>query len=286
MSRSQSAQLLRLSALLGEDAPLEQNINTSRISSINNVNNKSGFLTNLFIKAGITPPSLSRLIFSTTIVCLFTFVLYTLIGILSLALPLAIGLVFYLRIKLAISRRAEAFERDYPAFLLSLSSSIRTGIDPLMAFSQCGELFPQDSVLRSEVQKTSLLIERGAQENAAIGNFARTIDHPDIGLFRAAMILSRQQGSSLGACLHRLTRVTRQRQSFRRKTSAAVAMQRLSAFGIAGCTIIVGMIQGTSNPQAIKDAFNHPAGRIGLMLGLGLVVVGLLWMLRMSRRRI
>lgn len=115
--------------------------------------------------------------------------------------------------------------------------------------------------------------------------FARSIGHPDIGLLRTALVLSRRQGSSLSACLHRLAKVTRQRQSFRRKVRGAVAMQRLSAFGIAGCTVIVGVIQFTSNPHALRQAWNFPAGRLALSGGLGLVAVGLLWMLHMSRRR-
>jgi Flp pilus assembly protein TadB len=212
--------------------------------------------------------------------------LYILAGAIAFVIPPVAALLCYLRLVTLVSSRAELFERDYTAFLLSLASSIRTGLDPLRAFIQCGELFPENSILSIEVKKTSHAIESGRGEDWAFGHFAYSIKHPDIGLLRAALILSRRQGSSLGTCLHRLARVTRQRQSFRRKIRGAVAMQRLSAFGIAGCTVIVGVIQGTSNPRAIHDAWQHPTGSIALAGGLGLVLFGLGWMLYMSRRRL
>ena len=63
-------------------------------------------------------------------------------------------------------------------------------------------------------------------------------------------------------------------------------MQRLSAFGIAGCTVIVGLIQATSNPHAMRDAWDYPIGRVALSGGFSLVMLGLAWMLYMSRRQV
>jgi Flp pilus assembly protein TadB len=243
-------------------------------------------LNRLCFFAGVESPSVKiSLIFLGIMAALFCAAITYGIFWAGAVVVIPIGL-YWFSLDRRAHNRSEAFERDYTAFLLSMASSIRTGLDPIVALSECAKLFPQDSVLAKEICKTAEDISLGLEEEAAFRQFAQSIRHPDISLLRSALILSRQQGSSLGSCLHRLARVTRQRQSFRRKVRGAVAMQRLSAFGIAGCTVVIGMIQVSSNPRALADAWGHPVGHIAISFGIGLVVFGLGAMLYMSRRRL
>ncbi len=183
-------------------------------------------------------------------------------------------------------KRAEAFEKDYTAFILSLASGVRTGLDPLVALSQSQALFRAESEIAKEIGKFNQSIERGDSEDSAVRNFAASINHPDLDLFRTAFILARKEGSSLGGCLQRLARVTRQRQSFRRKIKAAVAMQKLSAFGIAGCAVVIGIMQYVSNPDGFQKALVHPLGFKIVCLALTLICGGIVWMLALTRNRL
>jgi len=201
------------------------------------------------------------------------------------AAPLA-WLAAYWRLRRAAWRRAEAFERDYVPMLLSLAAAVRTGLDPLVALQQCAALFPLDSEMRRQVQALQDRLEQGADEGRALREFARDVAHPDLPLFRSALLLARRQGSPLAGSLRRLARVTRQRQSFRRKMRGALAMQRLSAIGIAGCAVIIGLIQAAANMTALAEAYADPTGRRALTLGVSLIGFGLLWMLYLSRRRV
>ncbi len=178
------------------------------------------------------------------------------------------------------------FEQDYPAFLLALSASLRTGLDPISALQECGKSFAAGSVLGAEVRKAIMMIERGVGEDGVFSRFAEHVAHPDLPLFRSALALSRRHGSSLAPCLHRLARVTRQRQSFRRKMRAATAMQRLSAFGIAGSALTITAVQFCANPHALNDAWMHPLGRMAVICGAFLTVGGLGWMLYLTRSRV
>jgi Flp pilus assembly protein TadB len=180
----------------------------------------------------------------------------------------------------------EGFERDYPAFLVALAASIRTGLDPLSAMLGLKDLFPTTTILGAQLARTAALIESGATEERAIAGFGEEVSHPDLPLFRSAFLLARREGSSLGDCLERLASVTRARQSFRRKTRAAVAMQRLSAFGIGGCAVLIGVMQAVANLDALVAAVNHPVGFRLLCIGFGLVVFGLGWMLRLTRSKV
>ncbi len=192
----------------------------------------------------------------------------------------------YLELRRRIFSRAERFERDYPAMLLSLASSIRTGMDPLVALCNVSTLFPSDSVVRGELEQLKSKVDSGITEQDAINSFGCTILHPDIKLFTTAFFLARKEGSSLGECLQRLTKVTRLRQSFRRKARSAIAMQRLSAFGIALCSVLIGGMQITANPEAFFDAWSNPFGFKAIIFGGIFLGTGLLWMLCIGRGRI
>ena len=182
--------------------------------------------------------------------------------------------------------RAERFERDYTALLLSLASSSKSGIDPGSSLAQAERLFAKTSVIREELRKYNDAIARGTSEEVALSHFGATVAHPDIPLFREAFLLARREGSSLSESLHRLARVTRARQSFRRKSASAVAMQKLSAFGIVACCLAIGLFQLISNPQGFLDTWHHPMGQRLLGFGLGLITFGLCWMLRLCRVRL
>ena len=129
-------------------------------------------------------------------------------------------------------------------------------------------------------------LERAVPEDVALQRFAITIAHPDIQLFRSTFVLARKEGASLAQCLRRLARVTRQRQSFRRKVRSSVAMQRLSAFGIAGCAIAILSIQVITNIDALRDAYADPLGSKALLAGGGLITIGIVWMLQLAKARI
>lgn len=207
-------------------------------------------------------------------------VLYSLIPLLGASLALALE---WALLRVSQRRRAEEFERDYPALLLALASAVRTGLDPLVALNSTGQLFHADSSMRAEIARVNSCLERGCTEEEAIHQFGTGMSHPDVQLFRAAFLIARREGSSLSECLRRLVRVTRNRQSFRRKLRASIAMQRLSALGIGGCAVAIGTIQAVSNPTAITLALESPAGARILAGGALCIVVGIVWMARLAR---
>ena len=182
--------------------------------------------------------------------------------------------------------RQSNFDRDYAALLLSLSSGLRTGLDPLVALARSSNLFDQHSVIREELLAFERALAEGASEDQALDAFGATVSHPDLPLFRMAFRLARKEGSSLSLCLQRLARVTRQRQSFRRRVKGAVAMQKLSAFGIALCAVFIGVVQAGGNSKALLDAYAHPLGRALLFTSAALIIAGIFWMLRMSKMRV
>lgn len=256
-------------------------INKSTLNDINNT------LDDIYYYAGINQKEKQKLFFRYIInsslifavsILLFKFFLLVLI-------PLYL-LVEYFLLNKRITKRSENFEQDYPAFLISLASCIKSGKDPLQALSIVKDLFLDGSILKEKLDEVLLDIQEGMSEEEAIGNFAKDIKHPDIDLFRVAFNLSRKEGSGLYSPLRRLTKVTRQRQAFRRKSSAAIAMQKVSAFGILGSGMFIAFIQVIMNRENFFLTFQSPLGIRLMILGMLFVAVGMIWMLYMARNKI
>lgn len=195
---------------------------------------------------------------------------------------LSLGVMFWLRSRRARHTRA-LLERDLPSLLTSIASSVRAGIDPMKALADSADQFPEESPLRSELSELRVGLTKGKDEVDLIDLFCSGFQHPDVELFKRCLILSRTHGSSLAEPLHRVTRVVRQRQSFRRKTKAALAMHRMSAVGIAGCAVLIGLMQVSVNRKGIQIAIANPVGVLFLVGGASLVAAGVAWMLSMGR---
>lgn len=248
---------------------------------------KPGVFDVMFAQAGLSEEHGRSFIKKTVVVAFVAAILGSFIKLkLGIGILVAILVCSYLKLRGIAGRRAEDFERDYPTFLLSLASAVRTGLDPIQAFTDSAELFSNSSELRKELVITKAKLESGQSEEDSIRGFASSIVHPDIDLFRTGFILARKEGSSLGECLERLARVTRARQTFRRKIKSAVAMQKLSAVGVGGCALLVLAIQFVSNPESFSKTLANPSGRIFLALGAFLVVGGITWMFRMTKGRV
>lgn len=183
-------------------------------------------------------------------------------------------------------RAALEFERDYPTFLLSLASSVRAGLDPLAAILTTREVFPVSSPIHQEIARTEELIIEGEPELSALERFAENVPHPDLPLFRATLAIAVREGGPIGPSLERLARVTRRRQAFRQRARGAVAMQRLSAFGIVGSAISILVFQLTTARTQIIQAISHPIGSVAYLLGAFFLVCGISWLLLLTRSRV
>jgi Flp pilus assembly protein TadB len=249
--------------------------------------NERRFLRTTFLAAGLDDTARSQALLRAAICLLVGIVLSVLLrSYVPLSLSIVVVVLGWIKLRRRVSARSQGFEKDYTAMLLSLASAIRTGLDPLAAMLELSKLFAPTSEVYRELVALRTRIESGMPEEDAVRRFGGTIAHPDLPLFITAFILARREGSSLSECLQRLARVTRQRQSFRRKTRAAVAMQKLSAIGIGLSATAIGVIQVLSNPQGLALATAHPIGSKILLCGVALIVCGIVWMMRLATPKV
>lgn len=204
--------------------------------------------------------------------------------VITTALALVIVACFTLVIRRGQSKRYTEVDRDLPSLLSFLASSVRAGLDPLVALVDAQNYLPDGTVLRREVRSFGEALKSGETEEGCIKGFCLTINHPDVPLLRACLLISRRHGTSIAEPLHRVTRVVRQRQSFRRKVRGALVMHRMSAVGIALCATLISLMQFLTNYTAMMAALNHPIGSKIIMGGMALISVGVVWMMSLGKR--
>ncbi len=234
-----------------------------------------------FAEAGASPGQIKVVLaYACCTFILVSLITKVLIGLFSV---LALVLLVFLRFKRVMQRRRAELDRDLPALLTNLASSVRAGLDPLVALSASRDYFSPGSIIYQELEVFHKALQRGEGEDEAIHQLCQSIQHPDLPLLRSCLHLSRRHGSSLADPLHRVARVVRQRQSFRRKTNAALVMHRMSAIGIVVCAVVIGLMQLGVNHKAVMQAVAHPIGLPMLLFGGFLILSGVVWMMSLGR---
>lgn len=227
----------------------------------------------------------SHLVRDVSVICLLMTGAYSVSR--SAAVCVGAGAIGAVLMVLRISRRIRArrlqVERDLPALLTTMASSVRAGIDPITALMHAQRFFDPTSILAESISQFKRDFTAGEDEERLLRTFLKDLSNSDVELFKRCILLSRRHGASLAEPLHRVVRVVRQRQSFRRKTRAALAMHRMSAIGIGFCAIFIAGIQGVMNYSGVALAWHHPVGGTFLSVGMGLLAVGIVWMLSMGR---
>jgi len=237
----------------------------------------------------ITRPGLDRLIYyarwpitagqfktikwATTVIVIggiYPFVKIPLILLALIMSPLLVDTI----LQRAVKKRFNNFDRDYPDFLMSLVSRIKSGMNPFTGIESASSGFNESSLLRAEVLLMLERVKLGIQEEQAIGEFGETIPHPEIELFVQALILSRRVGGNLSQTIERLAKQVRKRQEFRKKAIAAVSMERASGFMIAGIMSLTLVAISVISPDLILGAFESDSGQLTFQSGILLVGLG------------
>jgi tight adherence protein B len=174
----------------------------------------------------------------------------------------------------AVKKRFNNFDKDYPDFLMSLVSRIKSGMNSFTAIDSAAGGFDERSLLRAEVMLMLERVKLGIQEEQAIGEFGETVPHPEIELFVQALILSRRVGGNLSTVIERLAKQVRKRQEFRKKAIAAVAQERGAGFMVSGIMTMTMVLVGFVSPELLSGAFENDSGQLVFQGGLLLVGIG------------
>jgi tight adherence protein B len=196
-----------------------------------------------------------------------------LVGIL---LGLMLSVIPFMWLKSRKSKRMARFETQLPEALDMISRALRAG----HAFTNSLKLIADEfeNPLGEEFRKTIDEVNFGAGVDRSLENMTRRVDVSDLKFFVTAVNIQRESGGNLAEILTTISRLIRERFSFRRHVKTLSAEGRLSAIVLCSLPFVVGVIIFTLNPGFLLTLLDHFLGIyvIGIQLvlmGLGVVVI-------------
>jgi tight adherence protein B len=184
-------------------------------------------------------------------------------------------LVQHVYLGFRIGRRRAAFGEQLPDVLQLIVGSLRSGFSLAQAI---------DAVVRDGTQPVADEFSRalaetriGVELEDGLNRVADRMECNDLRWVVMATRIQREVGGNLAEVLENTVDTMRERAQTRRHVRALSAEGRLSGFIIVGLPIVLGAWLTFSKPQYMSPLFNSPLGIMMIAGGVGLIVVGALW---------
>ena len=184
------------------------------------------------------------------------------------------GLVPYLWVRRARSKRMWKFEEQFPEAIDLISRALRAG----HTFST-GLLMVADELMDPVGTEFRLLYDRqnfGMPLPEALRSFAERIPLLDAKFFATAVLTQRDAGGNLAEVLDNLSSVIRERFKVKRQVRVISAHGRITGWILAGLPPSLSMVFLAFTPKHMQTLFNDPLGVKLILVALVLQVVGTL----------
>jgi tight adherence protein B len=173
-------------------------------------------------------------------------------------------------------QRISRFEEQLPEALDMIVRALRAG----HAFTQSLKLIADefDDPMGEEFRKVMEEINFGAGVDRALENLNRRVDVPDLKFFVTAVNIQRESGGNLAEILTTISRLIRERFSFRRQVKTLSAEGRLSGIVLCALPFVVGAFIYVFNTEYFRELTDHPLGKyiiLGqlVLMGFGMFVI-------------
>lgn len=178
-------------------------------------------------------------------------------------------------------RRLQLIDAQLPEVLELIARAVRAGetLDQAVELVAATAMEPSASELRFCTRQLQL----GLSVEATFRALTQRIPLPELRLFAAALVVQRRAGGSLAITLERFARAIRERQAYRRQLRVATAGARWSSLVIVLASVGLLIYLFTWQPDYIQSFINSPIGRWVFAIGLILEVIGVVWVILLTR---
>jgi tight adherence protein B len=153
-----------------------------------------------------------------------------------------------------------------------MSSSLKVGLT--FTHSMAAIVEDGDPPVSEEFERVLTETQLGRPMDDALAAMAKRVDSEDVRFVLMSVMIQREVGGSLGDLFHTVSETVRERQQFRRKVRALTAMGRMSAYLLIGLPFVVAGVISLLSPGYITPLFSTGAGRVLIVVMLGLMGIG------------
>jgi tight adherence protein B len=126
-------------------------------------------------------------------------------------------------------------------------------------------------------------LELGLPVSSTMRGFSARVNLLSVRTLASTIAVYRQTGGNLATTMERLSEVARARLSFRRNVRATTGSGRLSAYLIAAAGPLAFAVLFFVHREHVQRLFQEPLGRMLLISGIILEIIGLVWLSRLMR---
>ena len=173
-------------------------------------------------------------------------------------------------------KRQEAFADQLIDVLQLLSGSIRSGFGLMQAMDTVAQEIPDPA--GEEFQRVKVEIQLGRDVNEALLAMAARVGSEDFKWVVDAINIHREVGGDLANILDSVMDTVRDRIAVRRRIRTLSAEGRISGLVLTLLPVILALVMFILNPDYISSLFTTEVGRILVVIGIGLMLIGGLWM--------
>ncbi len=180
-------------------------------------------------------------------------------------------------------RRSRKAEAQLPGFLESIARGLRTGLQLGPATVEAAVATPPP--LHDEVTLLADELGRGLRSADVFERWSHRCPYHGVGLAAAAMAFAASAGGARARAIDGVAATLRDRNALDLEVRSLTSQARVSAMMIAALPVGFMVLSAGVGDNPARFLFNTRLGMVILLAGLGLDVIGALWMRRIVQAR-
>jgi len=194
----------------------------------------------------------------------------------GLIVAAAVGVIPWVALKHAASRRTKAFTEQLPDMLQLLGTSLRSGFSILQGLESVSQQVPDP--IGKEMRHVVAEARLGRPLVSALQEVADRVKSEDFAWVVSAIAIQREIGGNLAELLDIVGDTMLARARLRREARTLTAEGRLGAVIISVLPVAIGLFVYAVNPGYIEPLFHSTSGEIMFWGSVALAGVGILWL--------
>ena len=184
----------------------------------------------------------------------------------------AAGPIIYIQQKK--KKRTRGFEEQLSDALMIACNSLRSGL----TFQQAMETISRDmyAPISEEFARAVNEMNMGYTIDEALDNIYKRVKSDDFKIAAVAISVQRTTGGSLSEVLETISETIKERYTLKKEIRSATATGRMSGIIVGVMPVFVTIMLNLTSPGYMDPMFEKTGGKIALAAGIGLELIGLL----------
>lgn len=172
-------------------------------------------------------------------------------------------------------------EMQLPSFINQMIATLRAGGTPLVAMRNAARTAPKPigPAMHSLIRN----MELGVPANQAWYDWAEGWDSNSCRLLSTALRIKWEAGGEMSAILEFVLEALETRRRMELRVETRTSLARVSTYFMTAWPIIMGLVFYSLNPALYTEALAHPVGIFLAKVMVALLIIGYIWIRRISR---